>query len=163
MPRMSARWFLLLAAALSAATGCSGRPPNWLRVNGQDGSAKPRQLIFTRIEMQTMPRDDEWLFCFDAKTRGASDTFHVPARRYSGAPVITLDAKLSRVREGEPVDVAVRRDADERDVYSDRAEDYIKFRLPVSPPPGGSIVVVPHTRWSFVLHWSVEDMPSRAK
>ena len=163
MRRVPAPCLLLLVIALSAAPGCAGRPPSWLRTHGRDASAKPRQLIFTRIEMQKTPRTGSWLFCFEAKTRGARDRFHLRGQRYSEAPVITLNSKLSKVREGEPVDVVVRMDGDERDVCTDRAEDFVKFRLPVSPPPGGSVVLVPHTGWSFVLHWSVEDVPSRAK
>ena len=128
-------------------------------MDGKDSSPNPTRLIFTRIEMQKTPRDDTWLFCFEARARNTSDTFYVPGRRYSESPVITLDAKLHGVRAGDPVDVAIRMDGDEGDVCSDRAEDYVKFRLPASPPPGGSLVVVPHPRWSFVLHWSVTEIP----
>ena len=163
MRRRSVTSLVLLAATLSVGSGCGGRPRSWLRIDGRDGSPKPRQLVFTRIEMQRTPRDDQWLFFFEARTGGASDTFYVPGQRYSESPVITLNVALSKVREGEPVDVVVRMDGDETDVWSDRAEDYIKFRIPASPPPGGSMVVVPHPRWSFVLHWSVADVPSRAK
>ena len=164
MPRrVSAAGLLLLTAALSGGTGCARRPPTWFRMDGKASSPKPRQLIFTRIEMQKTPRDDSWLFCFEARTKKRSDTFYVPGKRYSESPVITLDVGLIGVREGEPVDVAVRMDRDESDICSDRAEDFVKFRLPVSPPPGGSLVIVPHPRWSFLLHWSVEDMPPRAK
>jgi len=132
-------------------------------VGGKDLPPKPVQLVFTRIEMQKTPRDDAWLFCFEARAGGMVNTSHVRGRTYSAAPVIPLNVKLSTVRAGEPVDVVVRMDGDEGDVCSDRAEDYVKFRLPVSPPPGGSVVIVPHPRWSFVLYWSVEDVPPAAK
>jgi hypothetical protein len=113
--------------------------------------------------MQKTPRDDEWLFSFEARARDSRGSFHLPGQRYSGSPVITLNTKLSEVWEGEPVDVAVRMDGKENDVRSDRAEDLVKFRVPASPPPGGSVVIVPHPRWAFALYWSVEDRPRRAK
>ena len=163
MRRVPAPYLLLLAVALSAGAGCAGRPPTWLRTDGKAASRKPRQLIFTRIEMQKTPRDGTWLFSFEARARDARGRFHAPDQRYSESPVITLNTKLSRVWEGEPVDVVVRMDGDKYDVRTDRAEDYVKFRVPASPPPGGSVVVVPHPRWSFALYWSVEDLPSRAK
>ena len=163
MREISAAPFLLLAVALSAAAGCAGRPPTWLRLDGKDAQPKRVQLVFTRIEMQKTPRDDAWLFCFEARAGGMTNSSHVRGYHYSEAPVIPLNVKLGVVRPGEPVDVVVRMDRDEGRVCTDRAEDFVKFRLPVSPPPGGSMAVVPHPRWSFVLYWSTEEVPSPAK
>jgi hypothetical protein len=113
--------------------------------------------------MQKTPRDDTWLFCFEARAGGMTNRSHVRGHRYSEAPVIPLNVKLGTVRPGEPVDVVVRMDGDEADVCNDNADDFVKFRLPVSPPPGGSMAVVPHPRWSFVLYWSAEEVRPPAK
>jgi hypothetical protein len=111
-----------------------------------------KTLVINKVVVDETPQSGTWLMCFMANAEGgASGTFNVPNRTYSGDGItIDMNLELPNVRDGEKISFRKYLDDDQADVCGNQAEDKSNgdFRVSSSGSQHFSF-----DNWEYTVFW----------
>lgn len=111
-----------------------------------------KTLVIDKVVVDETPQSGTWLMCFMANAEsGASNTFNVPNRTYSGDGItIDMNLELPNVRDGEKISFRKYLDDDQADVCGNAAEDKSNGEFRVSSNGSQHFSF---DNWEYTVFW----------